>query len=243
MKIIRRTACLLLSTSLFLSGCANTGSSLFSTQPDSRLTSGEQAKFFSSSGAQGCGLGALSGAGIGALAGALSGDSKSALKGALIGGAAGCATGMAANYYLDSLQKKYKNTADRLQAMNDDITADTTAVEKNTAAMNQVIKDNRATLTRLSIQKDQAGFDKSKASKDLAQIDANIAYMKDKIKVMREKSTSYQTALKDQAATTRSDKTQLVALNKEYNQLNNQITALENEANGLYNQRSALSLG
>ncbi|MGX8939755.1 hypothetical protein ACWWJF_02760 [Symbiopectobacterium sp. Eva_TO] len=123
MNIISRSAaCLLVSTTLVLSGCANTGSSLLAgTKPDARLTSGEQSKFFSASGAQGCGLGALAGAGLGALAGSLKGNSKDALIGAAIGGGAGCAVGMTANYYLDSLQKDYATTGDRLKAMDTDI--------------------------------------------------------------------------------------------------------------------------
>lgn len=69
----RNTACLLISATLLLSGCANTGSSLLSgAKPDPRLTTTEQSQFFSASGAaQGCGIGAVSGAALGALVGAL----------------------------------------------------------------------------------------------------------------------------------------------------------------------------
>lgn len=105
-KFKHTSTALLVSVSLLLSGCANTGSSMLSgIKPDPRLTSGEQSQLFSSSAAQGCGVGALAGAGMGALAGALAGNSKQALAGAAIGGAAGCAAGVAANYYLDSLKK------------------------------------------------------------------------------------------------------------------------------------------
>lgn len=150
----KKIACLLISTSLLLSGCANTGSTLLSgTKPDSRLTTTEQSQFFSASGAQGCGVGAVSGAALGALIGALAGDTKKALAGAAIGGATGCAAGMAANYYLDGLKKDYASTSDRLQAMDKDISKDTAAVEKSTLAMKQVISENQAILTQMSIQK------------------------------------------------------------------------------------------
>ena len=156
----RTTTCIVISAALLLGGCANTGSSLLSgTKPDPRLTTTEQSQFFSASGAQGCGVGAVSGAALGALVGALAGDSKKALAGAAIGGAAGCAAGMTANYYLDRLRKDYASTADRLQAMDNDISKDTAAVEKSTLAMKQVISENQATLTKISIQKDKAGFD------------------------------------------------------------------------------------
>ncbi|WP_225086899.1 hypothetical protein U1R68_17925 [Pectobacterium colocasium] len=245
MNIINRSAtCFILSATLVLSGCANTGSSLLAgIKPDARLTSGEQAKFFSASGAQGCGVGALTGAGIGALAGSLKGDSKDALIGAAIGGAAGCAVGMTANYYLDSLQKDYATTGDRLKAMNTDISEDTSAVEKTTVSMRQVISENQATLTRISQQKSKAGFDKASATKELSQIDANIKLMKEKIKVMKDKDAAYKVALKAQEASNKADKAKLVTLNKEYAKLNSQIAALETEANGLFSQRQAISLG
>ncbi|MBU9834614.1 hypothetical protein J1786_07280 [Rahnella sp. L72c] len=243
-KFKRSSTCLLVSLTLLLSGCANTGSSLLSgTKPDPRLTSGEQSTFFSSSAAQGCGMGALAGAGIGALAGSLAGDSKKALVGAAAGGAAGCAAGLATNYYLDSLKKDYATTADRLQAMDKDISKDTTDLAKTSAAMKEVIRDNHATLAKISLQKDNAGFDKASANKELAQVDANISVMKDKIKVMKDKSSGYQVALQQQKTTTATDKSKLKTLNTEYTQLNNQITALESEANGLYSQRQAISLG
>ena len=64
----KKTACFLISTSLLLSGCTNTGSTLLSgTKPDPRLTTTEQSQFFSASGAQGCGIGAVSGAALGAV--------------------------------------------------------------------------------------------------------------------------------------------------------------------------------
>lgn len=243
-KFKRSATCLLVSFTLLLSGCANTGSSLLAgTKPDPRLTSGEQSKFFSSSAAEGCGVGALAGAGIGALAGALAGDSKKALVGAAAGGAAGCAAGLATNYYLDSLKKDYATTADRLQAMDKDISKDTADVAKTTSAMKAVISDNHATLTKISLQKDNAGFDKASANKELAQVDANIKVMKDKLKVMKEKSAGYQVALRDQKTSTAADKAKLKTLNTEYSQLNGQISALESEANGLFDQRRAISLG
>lgn len=245
MKIFSRSAtCLLVSATLLLSGCANTGSSLLSgTQADSRLTSGEQAKFFSSSGAQGCGVGALTGALAGAGIGALAGNGKKALVGAAIGGAAGCAVGMTANYYLDSLKKDYATTADRLNAMGKDIKKDTDAVEKTSVAMKQVISENQATLTKISIAKDKAGFDKASANKELAKIDANIKEIKSQIKVMKDKEAGYNVALKDQSVNGQKEKTQVANLNKEYRELNTKITALESEANGLYSQRQAISLG
>lgn len=243
-KFKRSAICLLVSLPLLLSGCANTGSTLLSgTKPDPRLTTTEQSKFFTSSAAQGCGVGALAGAGLGALVGVLAGDTKKALVGAAAGGAAGCAAGLATNYYLDNLKKDYATTADRLQAMDKDISKDTADLAKTSAAMKDVISDNHATLTKISMQKDNAGFDKTSANKELAQVDANITVMKDKIKVMKEKSASYKVALGGQQTNSIAEKDKLKTLNTEYSQLNGQISALESEADGLYSQRQAISLG
>ena len=240
----KKIACLLISTSLLLSGCANTGSTLLSgTKPDSRLTTTEQSQFFSASGAQGCGVGAVSGAALGALIGALAGDTKKALAGAAIGGATGCAAGMAANYYLDGLKKDYASTSDRLQAMDKDISKDTAAVEKSTLAMKQVISENQAILTQMSIQKDKADFDKASAKKQLAQIDANISRMKDTVKGMKDKESAYKVALQRQTTTTSAEKIKLSNLNKEYTSLSSKISDLEKETNELYEQRQAISLG
>lgn len=240
----RTTVCLLVSATLLLSGCANTGSSLLSgTKPDPRLTTTEQSRFFSASGAQGCGVGAVSGAALGALVGALAGDTKKALAGAAIGGAAGCAAGMTANYYLDGLQKQYASTSDRLQAMDKDISKDTAAVEKSTLAMKQVISENQATLTKISIQKDKAGFDKAGAKVQLAQIDANISKMKETMKGMKEQDAAYKVALQGQTVASAAEKTKLESLNKEYASLTSKITDLEKETNELYEQRQAISLG
>lgn len=240
----RTTACLLVSATLLVSGCANTGSSLLSgTKPDPRLTTTEQSRFFSASGAQGCGVGALSGAALGAMVGALAGDTKKAVAGAAIGGAAGCAAGMTANYYLDGLKKNYASTSDRLDAMNTDISNDTAAVNKSTLAMKQVISENQATLTKMSIQKDKAGFDKAAAKVQLSQIDANISKMKETMKGMKEKDSAYKVALQGQTATTSADKNKLESLNKEYASLNSKISDLEKETNELYEQRQAISLG
>ncbi|MDF7679334.1 YMGG-like glycine zipper-containing protein [Enterobacteriaceae bacterium ESL0689] len=239
----RNILCVLISATLFLSGCVDTGSSLLN-KADTRLTSGEQAKFFSSSGAEGCGVGALLGAGVGALVGALAGDDSSdVVTGAVVGGAAGCATGMATNYYLDSVQKNYATTSDRLNGMERGIREETAAVKKTASVMNQVIRDNRATLSRISQQKDKAGFNTASARKELAKIDANIKVMKDKISMMKEQDAGFKNALKNQRTTTKAEKEKLASMNQQYNDLNSQIAALENEANGLFAQRKALSLG
>ena len=125
---------------------------------------------------------------------------------------------MTANYYLDRLKKDYASTADRLQAMDNDISKDTAAVEKSTLAMKQVISENQATLT-------------------------NISKMKETMKGMKDKESAYKVALQGQTTTTSAEKSKLANLNKEYANLNSKIAALEQETNELYEQRQAISLG
>jgi hypothetical protein len=231
----RTTTCIVISAALLLGGCANTEALSCLGQSRILATTTEQSQFFSASGAQGCGVGAVSGAALGALVGALAGDSKKALAGAAIGGAAGCAAGMTANYYLDGLKKDYASTADRLQAMDNDISKDTAAVEKSTLAMKQVISENQATLTKISIQKDKAGFDKAGAKTQLAQIDANISKMKETMKGMKDKESAYKVALQGQTTTTSAEKSKLANLNKEYANLNSKIAALNKKPTSCMN--------
>lgn len=109
--------------------------------------------------------------------------------------------------------------------------------------MKQVISENQAILTQMSIQKDKADFDKASAKKQLAQIDANISRMKDTVKGMKDKESAYKVALQGQTTTTSAEKIKLSNLNKEYTSLSSKISDLEKETNELYEQRQAISLG
>ena len=68
MKLKKTFGVLILSSSLALAGCAGTGSN------SSSLDSGDDAKFFSSSGWGSCAWGAAGGAALGALTGLLTGN-------------------------------------------------------------------------------------------------------------------------------------------------------------------------
>ncbi|MGL5037781.1 MAG: hypothetical protein ACRC6F_08635 [Aeromonas sp.] len=118
MMTAKRTAiCLMVSTSLILSGCASTGSSLLGSKPatDSRLTSDDEAEFFTASGLQACVVAA--GAGIGACL-LLKAEKKAACS--IAAGIAACGVAMGANYYLDNRRAQYSNTGERLQVMSND---------------------------------------------------------------------------------------------------------------------------
>lgn len=122
-----------------LSGCASTGSSLLSgAQADDRLTSGQDAKFFSRSGFQAC----AGAAAVGVLACMLSNSSNKAAC-AIIAGVAACGVAMGTNYYLDQRRTEYANTTERLAAMQRDVEADTANILERTRTAQQVIADDK----------------------------------------------------------------------------------------------------
>lgn len=240
MKITaKRTAiCLMVSASLILSGCASTGSSMTGNQPatDSRLTNGQEAEFFSASGFQACAVAA----GMGVAACMLL-KSEEKTQCAIKAGIAACGVAMGANYYLDSRRAEYANTTDRLQAMNNDIQKDTEVVVARTNTAKQVIADNSKTLTQIAKDKDQAGFDKAVAQRQLGKVDADLAQLNKELTNMRKKATEYQQVAKSEQS--EATETELAMVNTKVLELNKQIAVLEKEVNGLYDQRSAITVG
>ena len=110
-----RSAFIALVSCLFLAGCQNMGGG----DVDPRLTEGEEAKFFSKSGAQACAAGALTGV----LACALSNSGNKAACMA-IAAVAGCGVGAGANYLLDQRRAKYANNEQRINSFIQDVQAD-----------------------------------------------------------------------------------------------------------------------
>ncbi|PMZ63872.1 hypothetical protein C1X25_27535, partial [Pseudomonas sp. GW247-3R2A] len=149
-----------LTGSLLLTGCANTGSSMLggSEGADPRLTQGNDAEFFSKSGYQACAVGA----GVGILGCALSNSSNKAVC-AIAAGITACGVAMGANYYLDQRRSEYSDTTTRLAKMNSDVEQDTQNVIARTATAQQVINDDQAQIAQ--IKKDIANkkVDKAKA--------------------------------------------------------------------------------
>lgn len=148
---------------------------------------------------------------------------------------------MGANYYLDNRRAQYADTTQRLQAMDADIQKDTNAVVERTNTAKQVIADNNKTLTQISLEKDNAGFDKAAAQQKLTKVDANISLLKNELSNMRKKSTEYQSVLNSEQSEASAE--ELSTLTAKIGDLNNQISVLEKEVNGLYDQRSAITLG
>ncbi|MGE6106250.1 hypothetical protein [Aeromonas sobria] len=234
----RASICLVVSTSLFLSGCASTGSSMAGSQTatDPRLTHGQEAEFFSTSGFQAC----AAAAGLGVAACMLL-KSEEKTQCAIKAGIAACGVAMGANYYFDSRRAEYANTTERLQAMNNDIQKDTEIVVSRTNTARQVIADNSNTLTKISQDKDKAGFDKAIAQHQLGKVDADLAQLKKELSNMRKKAAEYQQVAKSEQS--EATETELAMVNTKVLELNKQIAVLEKEVNSLYDQRSAITVG
>jgi hypothetical protein len=223
------------SSALILTGCASTGSN--EVEPDSRLTEGDSAEFFSKSGFQAC----AGGAAIGVVGCALSNSGNKAGC-AIAAGIVACGVAMGANYYYDDRRSKYSNTTQRLQAMTGDVKNDTQKVAMRTEAMQGVISDDEKTLAEINQSIKSKQLDKAKATTELAQIDKNIALMRKDVTAMQAKSTEYKKTA-DLERKGGAKPAEMASLDAEISQLNTKIASLNKEVDGLYNQRSAITLG
>ncbi len=229
---------LALASSMILTGCASTGSSMVdsSTAADPRLTQNKQAKIFTTSGLTAC----ASLAGVGILGCAVSNTNDKAAC-MILAAIAGCGVGLGANYYYDQRRSQYSNTSERLALMSQDVQADTEAVIGQTAAIQSVIATDRERIA--SIQKDIANkqVNQANAKKEIAQIDTNLAVMNKQLAGMQKKVTEYQkTAQLERDNGAGNNVAQVEA---EISKMNEKVANLQREVDDLYNMRSALTLG
>ena len=234
----RLLAGLLIVTMLVLSGCASTGSSLLSSGPsaDPRLTSGSDAQFFSKSGFQAC----AAAAGVGILACMVSNSSNKAGC-AIVAGIAACGVAMGANYYLDYRRSQYANTGERLNAMTNDVKADTEKVIARTDTAMQVIADNKTTLSKIQSDMKTQQLDQAKAQQELAQIDKNIEVMSKDVDNMKTKVQQYEEVAQAEKAS--GNTRQVKVVEAEIAKMKKRVALLETEVDELYTQRSAITLG
>ena len=99
---------------------------------------------------------------------------------------------MGANYYLDYRRSQYANTGERLNAMTNDVKADTQKVIARTDTAMQVITDNKTTLSKIQADMKAQQLDQAKAKQDLAQIDKNIEVMSTDVDHMKDKVKQYE---------------------------------------------------
>ncbi|MGO4999935.1 hypothetical protein [Oceanisphaera sp. W20_SRM_FM3] len=229
-------ATLLMAGSVVLSGCASTGSDHVNGQADPRLTSGNDAKFFSKSGFQACAVGA----GAGVLACALSNSGNKA-QCAVIAGIAACGVAIGANYYLDQRRAQYANTNERLHLMSQDIKQDSAQVVARTATVQQVISDDKATLARIEQDMKNKTADQAKVKQEIAAIDQNIGLMRRDLANMQKKVANYEEVARQERSSGAGQ--DVAEVEVEIAQMIAKVNNLEQEVDGLYNQRSAITLG
>ncbi|HEN8800121.1 TPA: hypothetical protein U8251_002718 [Pseudomonas putida] len=230
---------LLMAACLAFTGCANTGSSLTGSQgtADPRLTTGNDAKFFTTSGFQACAIAA----GGGILACMLSNSGNKAAC-SIIAGVAACGVAMGANYYLDQRRAKYADTTERLNAMTTEVQGETAKVAERTNTLQRVINDDKQQLASIQKSIKAKTVDKAKAQQDIANIDQNIGLMRKDLNNMKARVTEYQQVTKlerDGGAS----QAEVQKVESEIAKMNTKVASLQQEVDGLYSQRSAITLG
>jgi len=220
----------LLISAVLLSGCQSTTNGV-----DPRLAGSHSAQFFSQSGLQACGVGALTGV----LACQL-GNPSDQKRCMLAAAAVGCGVGMGANYYLDNQRAKYANAEDRLDAAIADVRKDNQELQSLAATARQVINDDRRKIQKIRQDIANKQLQRQQAQQQLAEIDANAAYLR---KTLAEVKSREQEWEKVAAAERQSGGARLDLLNAEITRMQQQRSQLEAEIDQLYAQRSAIQLG
>ncbi|MGN1281833.1 MAG: hypothetical protein ACI4UM_08040 [Succinivibrio sp.] len=159
--------------SLFIAGCANTGTSAASdVDPDLKK---DEPKFFSRSGATACAGGAL----ITGLACLLLKDDKREV--CLAAAAAGCVLGMTSNYVLDKLRSNYHNLEDQLDAVKAQVQVSIKSTESLNENIRETLNDDNKEIEM--IEKGIADGTKSQSDleKKVSQMEHNIEYLKSRL--------------------------------------------------------------
>jgi outer membrane lipoprotein SlyB len=221
---------LALCVSLILTGCQGSGG-VSSRNVDPALAKSNTAKFFSKSAWQSCAIGA----GLGGIGCMLAGGKTGVC---LASAAVGCGVMMGANYYLDNKRAEYADAEMRLDVYIQDIQQNTYEVQAVTETAKAVLDKNLATLNVLNNQIKKDSLNKKQAQKDLVQIDANIAYLQDKLQRMREVENDWISISSQE----RQSGMNISKLDKQISQLHKQISVLENQINLVTKQRSAVKV-
>lgn len=203
-------------------------------QADPRLTGNDSAQFFSKSGWQACGGGALVGV-LGCQLGNPSDKKNCMLKAAL----AGCGVAMGVNYYLDQRRSEYSNEEQRLNMMLNDVREDNRKLQSLTQTARSVMAEDRQQIEQIKRDIAAKKVDRSQAQKQIAEIDANTQYLKKSLADLKSREKQW----REVAAAERASGARVDVLDVEINRLNQQVASLETEINELYKQRSAIQLG
>jgi len=203
---------------------------------DPRLSNSNSAQFFSKSGWQACAGGAV----VGVLACQLANPES---KGECMATAAvlGCGVGMGANYYLDQRRSQYANAEQRLDVAIADVRRDNRELQDLTLTARNVIADDRRSIAMIQRDINAKRVQQNAARQRLAKIDANMAFLRDKLANARAKQQEWRKVAAAERST--ASAARLDTLNAEINSMQRQISTLEAEIDQLYRQRSAIRLG
>lgn len=218
-------------------------------QADARLTTGDEAQFFSASGFQACMVAGGGAAAICMLTAKLNLDGGQKNKkdrgkqnrNCLMAGLAICGVAMGANYYLDQKRADHSNNTARLNAMTADVKEDTQRVSSRMKTMQSVMKEDRKRIADLDKDIRQKKISTEAARKEVAQIDKNLELMNKELAVMKDKQQGYKEVLQAENQSARSK--EFKAMDAEVKKLERQVAMLENEITAAYSQRSAIIVG
>ncbi len=164
--------CVSMAAAIFLSGCA-TSQGGGSVNPNLKK---DEPAFFSQSGGTACLLGA-SIAGLACMG--IKDDNK--LAACLAVAAAGCAAGMTANYMLDKTRANYHNLEDQLAASKAQVEKSIASTQTLKNTSEQTLADDKAEIESIK-SNTAAGEQRTKAlNKKLADMDANLKYMQERL--------------------------------------------------------------
>lgn len=233
----QRMKWVVLGLALVLTGCQTTGTTPAANQApvDPRLANSSSAQFFSKSGWQACAGGAV----VGMLACQLGNPSKKA-QCMVAAGLAGCGVGMGANYYLDNQRSQYANAEDRLDATIADVRKDNQELQMLSDTARSVIADDKRKIEQIKQDIAANKVQSAQAQKQLAEIDANTAYLKKSLADVRSKQQEW---AEEVAAAERNNGARTDTLDAEIGKMQKQIAQLESEIDQLYQQRSSIRLG
>lgn len=221
---------------LVLTGCQTTGLSSGANQApvDPRLANSSSAQFFSKSGWQACAGGALAGV----LACQLGNPSQKS-QCMIAAGLVGCGVGMGANYYLDNQRSKYANAEDRLDATIADVRKDNQELQMLSDTARTVIADDKRKIKQIKADIAANKVQRDQAQKQIAEIDANTAYLKKSLANVRTKQQEWTKV----ASVERNSGARTDTLDAEIGKMQKQVAQLESEIDQLYQQRSSIQLG
>lgn len=233
----RHAMAALMAVSVGITGCASTGSSMLGgAQLDPRLTESNDAEFFSKSGYQACaGAAAL---GVAACLIGASGSDK--LTCAVIAGVAACGIAMGTNYYLDYRRSQYKSTGAMLDAVTKDVEQDTQKLQQRSQTLQAVIESDKQKLAQLRREVAQGKLSQADAQKQLRNVDADIAKIKEEQDKIDDRIAAYREASASSKDGSRAD---IRKLDAQIGKLQAEATKLRKAMSTLTAQRDSLDWG